>query len=154
MNLGWPIAGLSNFYSLWLIGALFLLGCGKKNKHIFSFQNEEQQRKRIPLFTLPLIENISLSSDQGDRILRWNALLTPLTYAGERVDLHGYNLYTFNDVSFIPKMPFFTQECLYKPAGDAVNTYYIVRGVYVFQGRYIEGPSSKVISTIDIDKGA
>jgi hypothetical protein len=146
MNLDWRIVSLNKLYGICFFLTLFLHGCGKKNKHIFSFQ-QEQKRKHIPIFIMPLVVNISASVQQDEVIITWNPLADSFSYAHEQMHLHSYNVYSFNDASFIPRKASSTQECFYKDKRKKGVTYYTVRGVYMFQGRRLEGPHSKIVST-------
>lgn len=128
---------------LLIIILLLLTSCGRKQRNIFSFPQEEQ--KKISVFDFPCVKGMNVTkTNQGNKI-QWIALKEE--GVSEKKFL-GYNLYRLNTQGFIPKKPlnasplknneFFDKQKL------ETQNLYLVKAVFMSNGKIIEGLSSQI----------
>lgn len=115
--------------------------CGKRPKNFFSFE-EKVQKEVLERSMFPSIKNLFYKKIRDSSLVWWNHL--------QSQNLVGYNIYRFSAQGFIPKKPL-NKEPLIKPEfldlDVIVNVipYYIVRGVFLVDGKMQEGPSSPIL---------
>ena len=69
----------------------------------------------------------------------------------DQTELIGYNLYKFAQIAFIPRKPLNKQpikQTSYLDTSKDKKQYrycYLVRAIFITQGKTIEGPSSKIV---------
>ena len=151
MNIDWRLCGPSNASLVLTLSLLVLsVGCGKKQKNIFVFQ-EKQTKKHVPVLQLPLIKGVKIQKKNNLISISWPPL-PPVTklisLEHKEVHLVGYNVYSFDSRAFISKKPHIISQPFFEEIDPDEKTtrYYVVSGLFESNGVRFEGPKSKIIS--------
>ncbi len=139
---------------LMFFGLLTLCSCGRKQKNLFSFG--EQEAPRINKLALPAVKGVTAEKKQNGALISWFALDLPQTGAIETPYLcskyfAGYNVYRLVRTNIIPKHPrnkqpikateFFDKKLPQKKTA----THYLVRALFIYKNISIEGPTSHIV---------
>lgn len=139
---------------------LFLFGCARKRRDIFSFPVHELPQKQVPRLSLPVVEAVRCTRHHGKLMLSWNPLEWDekqfnATHVPDFVPVHfiGYQIYRFYNDSFIPEQslnPAPCQTTTYEVSVPKRQTYFAVRALFSTAGKRVEAPLSKPISTASL----
>jgi hypothetical protein len=120
---------------------LFNSGCGRKYRNIFLFNSEES----IKLETLdfPSVRSVRVVTADQRVCISWDRLVL----VDKSVSLVGYNIYRLTQAGFIPRT-----ACNNAPLRETIyyddlyhkHSSYVIRGVFMIQGRFKEGPASLI----------
>jgi hypothetical protein len=129
------------------IGILILLvtnNCGRKQRNIFSFHQEETSKKTV--FDFPSPKEFKVSKTKDGTNLTWAPLSLKIS---ESTVFLGYNVYRLNKEGFIPKKPL--NSIPFKDTTFPIatkfgqqKTFFMIRGVYRVKNKTIEGLSSQI----------
>lgn len=128
--------------------------CGRKQKNIFSFDNQETQK--ISKLDLPAVKGVKAKRHPLGAVITWFDLNLSATANPQAPylcckNLAGYNVYRLARTNIIPRHPCnkrplkittFVDKKL--PQGKR-NIYYLVRAVFSYNQTEIEGPTSLVV---------
>jgi hypothetical protein len=99
--------------------------------------SKETQSTKINKLSLPNVRNVKIVTDKDVTTISWDKPV--------HENLIGYNVYRFDPIAFIPKnhinKKIITTESYIEQTIDE-NTCYIVKPVYQFDKKQVEGPGS------------
>lgn len=143
-----------------LIVLLSMCSCGRKQKNIFSFG--DQDLPRINKLVLPAVRGVTAEKKQNGTLVTWFALDLPTTPVPTTPYLcakyfAGYNVYRLVRTNIIPKHP-----CNKKPLKvttffdkkipkNITHVYYLVRAVFVYNKASTEGPTSLIVQLKNLE---
>lgn len=140
--------------------SLFLFGCARKRKDIFSFPAHESRQKQVPRLSLPVVESVTCARRGGKLVLSWNPIVWDekqfnAAHGPDYAPVYfmGYQLYRFYNDSFIPGQPLNLeplQATMYELPIPKRQTYFAVRALFLTVGKRVEAPLSKPISTASL----
>lgn len=139
--------------------ALLTTGCARKNPHFFDFKKSKTTNS-ITTIKLPTIKKIHLTQTTEQSTLTWQEI-TAESYESINPELEfiGYNIYRFTPHSFIPSIPYNKEPLTATIFYDLQNKKqpnkkycYMIKAVFMHQEKTIEGPGSRIISTINVTK--
>jgi hypothetical protein len=132
--------------SFLIILLCFQVGCGRKQKNIFVF-NEKKPSHKISKLELPSVHGLRITKIKNQSKLLWQSInLTNKFY-----QLCGYNIYRFTTQSFIPRKPLNKKPVkqtyfIDASTNNSLPYYYFVRGLFKINENLLEGPSSIIVS--------
>lgn len=130
-----------------LVSMLLLSGCARRPSDLFVAQAQAKQ-PRMNTLLLPAIRNIHVIPGNDNVVISWS----PLELPGDIPDVKfiGYHVYRAAAGGFFAKKlcPLIApHDTSYKDFSVKKNNayYYMVRAAFLFHGRVIESPASKII---------
>lgn len=129
---------------LLVIWLLFLSSsCGRKQRNIFTFPQEEP--KKLSIFDFPVVKGIRVTKVSHGNKITW----FPLSNITQTKVFLGYNVYRLTLQGFIPKkplnaIPLINNEFLDKQKTDKQS--YLIKAVFRVNEKTIEGLSSQIKS--------
>jgi hypothetical protein len=133
---------------------LSICSCGRKQKNIFSFTDQDLPRANKLAF--PAVKGIKVYKKHPGAIVTWFALDLPTTPSPTspffcQKNFVGYNVYRLVRINIIPKHPLnrhplkTTEFFDKKLPRNNKPAYYLVRAVFIYNNAPIEGPSSLIV---------
>jgi len=138
-----------------LLLSITLCSCGRKQKNIFSFENQEFHR--VNKLTLPSVHGVTAKKTPQGNLITWFALQLPTSSSNPATKylcsqyFTGYNVYRLVRTNIIPKQP-----CNKRPLKNTnfldskkvkINKpiYYLVRAVFTYNNAIVESPTSHIV---------
>ena len=126
---------------------LALQGCGRKQRAIFSF--EENKTPKINRLVFPAARGINAVAQADGVHVSWENITGTFEYNAQ---LLGYNIYKVTDRRFIRKKPLNRHPIVGTSFHDRKkrhgNRGYLVRGVFSAKGATVVGPASALATVI------
>jgi hypothetical protein len=140
-------------HSFIVIALFFLiLGCGRKQKNIFSFDPEV--KNNITKLDLPSVRGLMITKSPQGNLLSWFGL----SFTKEKSLLQkyfvGYDVFRLTSLNFIPKHPLnktpltethFLDEHTAHKKDLSQKRCYLIQPIFKFDKQILKGPSSQII---------
>jgi hypothetical protein len=139
--------------------SLFLFfGCGRKQKNIFYFPSGKSALK-VSKLSLPVVKGLKIQKTLQGNLLSWYDLSDQERHRFTELDkieieFVGFNVYRLVKSIFVPKKPVnqllikenrFLDNQIIQKEFEQESNYYLVRAVFKFQNKNIQGPASQVV---------
>lgn len=132
---------------LFLAIASLLVGCGKKQKHIFVF--DTSKKINVSVFDLPSVRGVVVTKEAGGVLISW----LPASLDGVKpksLSFGGYNVYRLTKAGMIPKKPlnklFLTEPSFIDrhDEGKVPTACYLIKAVFLADKEIFYGPASRI----------
>ena len=130
---------------LFFLFLVFLVGCGRKQRNIFTFSKTREVE--IKKLVFPAVRKVNVTLVKHKNFVSW------LPVVGESSEsIIGYNIYCLNSMGVIPKTPLnknIIQETQFTDVKKSVTEkqiWYLVKAVFKIKNKILEGPASRIVS--------
>lgn len=143
---------------LFSICLIFFFGCGRKQKNIFHFPSDKTTLK-VSKLSLPVVKRLKVQTTQQGNLLSWQDLSDSEKKRfteNDKIEINfiGYNVYRLVKSLFVSKKSInhllikenqFLDDQIFQKDLKQETSCYLVRAVFKFQDKNIQGPASQVV---------
>lgn len=138
-----------------LIFASLIMGCGRKQRNIFSFEPEPEIK--ITKLDLPSVTGLHAVKTNNGNLLTWFDLFLSKKniQLSLRKNFVGYDVFKLTKQNFIPKTPlnkkplaetqFLDINIKDSSKADTSKIFYLIQPIFKFDNQIIKGPSSQIV---------